>query len=89
MCNTTMDNNLYPLHMDQVFDSVAIYLSGHAYVGCRFLRCSVIVTNAGFYANDCEFLDCNFHLNYDLVSGDDFSLDKLQEILDSLVKVST
>ena len=56
-------------HENMTFSDQALYLSGHAYLGCTFERCTLFVTNTPFYIEDCSFTSCNWRLEYDLLWG--------------------
>jgi hypothetical protein len=71
-------------HEDETFTSQAVYLSGHAYIRCRFERCTLIVTNMPFVLQQNQIVGCNWRVEYDILWGDPQSRSNLRRLLDAI-----
>lgn len=68
-------------HENLNFSDEVLYLSGHAYLGCTFERCTLFVTNTPFYIEGCTFSSCNWRLEVDLLWGDEDTRTTIRQIL--------
>ena len=51
-------------HSDLSFSDQVVYLTGHAYERCRFVRCTMVVQGTGNTALvECSFIACAWHLD--------------------------
>ncbi len=56
-------------HHEAIFEDQTVYLTGHAYIGCTFRRCTLVLKSTGdVILNSCHFEACVWHL--DLVISD-------------------
>ena len=77
-----MGNIQLTKHENQTFTSQVVYASGHAYLGCQFKLCTIILTNAPTHFEQCGFGNCNWHFNYDVLWGDSATRSNLRQLLD-------
>jgi len=75
--------NLTP-HVDEEFISETVFLSGHAYIRCKFERCTLIVTNVPFVLSQNRIAGCNWRIEYDVMWGDPNSRSNLRRLLDAI-----
>jgi hypothetical protein len=71
-------------HEDEVFVSQTIYLSGHAYIRCRFDRCTFVVTNMPFILAHNQLAGCNWHIEYDILWNDPNTRSNLRRLIDAI-----
>jgi hypothetical protein len=71
-------------HEDEEFVSQTIYLSGHAYLRCRFDRCTFVVTNVPFVLAGNHIIGCNWRIEYDILWGDPTTRSNLRRLLDAI-----
>jgi hypothetical protein len=51
-------------HSDLSFSDQVVYLTGHAYERCTFVRCTMVVQGTGNTALvECSFIACAWHLD--------------------------
>ncbi len=51
-------------HNEAIFEDQTVYLTGHAYIGCTFRRCTLVMRSAGdVILNSCHFEACVWHLD--------------------------
>ena len=77
-----------PAHLtplaDEEFVSQSIYLSGHAYLRCKFERCTFVVTNVPFVLAENRIAGCNWRIEYDVLCGDPNTRSNLRRLLDAI-----
>jgi hypothetical protein len=54
------------LHQDTVFEDDNIYLVGHAYYKCQFVRCRIVLRNGSSALQECGFVSCTWSIDLDL-----------------------
>jgi hypothetical protein len=68
---------LLTTHRDIEYADDIVYATGNSYIGCSFLRCTIVVTEVGFCSfHGCSFVCVSWHLNvhfYDRVQFDAFN----------------
>jgi hypothetical protein len=71
-------------HDNVTFEDQTIYLTGSAYIGCTFRRCTLVLM--GFpppMLDNCTIDSCVFHLN--LVISDVDQANELRKVLEKLM----
>lgn len=76
-------------HENEKFHSQTVFLSGHGYINCEFKDCTLVLTNSQTHLEGCEFLNCNWRIEYDVLWGDRRTLENLLKILKALQGSST
>jgi hypothetical protein len=71
-------------HEDEEFVSQTIYLSGHAFIRCRFDRCTFVVTNMPFVLMHNQLAACNWHIEYDILWNDPNTRSNLRRLIDAI-----
>ncbi len=71
-------------HEDETFTSQTVFLSGHAYIRCRFERCTLVVTNVPFVLAENRIAGCNWRIEYDVLWGDPQTRSNLRRLLDAI-----
>jgi hypothetical protein len=64
-------------HEGVTFQNQTIYISGQAFVRCRFVACTLVLRETIKYLEGCSFERCNWHVDWVLMWG---SPESLQEV---------
>jgi hypothetical protein len=64
-------------HEGVTFQNQTIYVSGQAFVRCRFIACTLVLRETVKYLEACTFERCNWHVDWMLMWG---SPESLQEV---------
>jgi hypothetical protein len=56
-------------HEDRTFEDQFVPLTGHAYIRCRMVRCTLVYDGAPFMAEGCHFENCNVKLSATIMWG--------------------
>src|SRR5258707_1065324 len=75
-------------HRNVVFEDDTVYLSGHAYFNCTFIRCTLILRDSESHMEECVFNSCVWHIDWVLHDVEQFRMFQaiLQFIESSLVR---
>jgi hypothetical protein len=71
------------LHENTSFDDQTVYATGHAYKGCVFTRCTIVMRGFPALFDRSTFIGCIWHL--DFIIHDREQLGELRKMLDSAV----
>jgi hypothetical protein len=72
-------------HRDVTFENQTVYLTGHSYVDCRFVHCTLVLRDGPEAAfENCRFESCVWHL--DLVVPNFEACTRLEHLIGSYVK---
>ena len=69
-------------HENKTFSDAMIYLAGHAYINCRFERCTLFLRNTSALLDRCTFENCNWHFDYDVLWSEPQTLANLRGVLE-------
>ena len=71
-------------HEKTTFEDQTVYLTGHAFIDCRFLRCTVVNAGTPYHVEGCTFEACNFRIECSVLWGDVASREGLRRFMDML-----
>lgn len=71
-------------HENETFQSQTVFLSGHGFVKCTFKNCTLVITNSPLILKNCNFHNCNWRLDYDILWGNPAHTKMLRKILDMI-----
>ena len=75
------------IHENQSYEDCTVYLSGNAYYGCRFIRCTLVVRDCGVPALvGCYFECCNWHI--DMLVSDHTVWETFSELMVDMIQKS-
>jgi len=63
------------------FQNQTIYISGHAFVRCRFVACTLVLREAVYHMEGCTFERCNWHIDRMLLWGQPEPLKELKALI--------
>jgi len=66
----------------ETFTNQTIYISGQAFVRCKFVSCTLVLREAVHYMEGCAFERCNFHVDWILMWGSPESLRELKGLIE-------
>jgi hypothetical protein len=58
-----MTDSIKLVHENKTFSEETVYLSGGAFMGCTFDRCTLVVHDFEFVFSNCKAKACIWHLN--------------------------
>jgi hypothetical protein len=73
-------------HEGVTFQNQTIYVSGQAFVRCRFINCTLILRETIKYLEGCAFERCNWHVDWVLMWGSPESLQEVKGLIDLIDK---
>jgi hypothetical protein len=65
----------------ETFKNQTVYISGQAFVRCKFVSCTLVLREAVHYLEGCAFERCNFHVDWILMWGSPESLRELKGLI--------
>lgn len=71
-------------HEDQTFTNQTIYISGQAFIRCKFLGCTLVLKQAVYHMEGCHFERCNWHLDWILMWGAPESIREIKALVDMI-----
>jgi hypothetical protein len=68
-------------HEGVTFQNQTIYVSGQAFVRCRFIGCTLILRETIKHLEACTFERCNWHVDWVLMWGSPESLQEVKALI--------
>jgi|SRR5580658_9776719 hypothetical protein len=68
-------------HEGVTFQNQTVYISGQAFVQCRFIGCTLILRETVKYLEACSFERCNWHVDWVVLWGSPESLADLKGLI--------
>ena len=68
-------------HENETFSNQTIYLSGQAFIKCKFIACTLILREAVYHLEGCNFERCNWHVDWVLMWGSPESLREIKALV--------
>lgn len=81
---TNNNNFVLTKHENKTFESQTLQISGHAYIKCQFINCTLIFTNVPVVLQGCHFQNCNWSLHYDILWGAPQTLQTIKKLIDKI-----
>ena len=75
-------------HEGVVFQNQTVYISGQAFIRCKFVACTLILRETLYHLQECTFERCNWHVDWVLMWGSPESLREIKSISLSLIESS-
>jgi hypothetical protein len=57
-------------HEDQTFENQTVYVSGQAFIRCKFNACTLVFRESSYHLEQCVFDRCNYHVDWLVLWGD-------------------
>ena len=74
-------------HEGATFENQTIYISGQAFIRCKFVACTLVLRETTYHLEECSFDRCNWHVNWMLLWGSPESLTDIKALV-SLIETS-
>lgn len=74
-------------HEGESFTNQTVYISGQAFIKCRFVACTLILRETLYHLQECTFERCNWHVDWVLMWGSPESLREIKALV-SLIEQS-
>src|SRR5687767_9080110 len=65
-------------HENQTFTNQTVYISGHAFIRCNFVACTLVLRERVYHLEDCSCDRCNWHVDCVLLWGSPESVRELK-----------
>lgn len=75
-------------HENETFRDQLVPLTGHAYLGCRFERCTLVYDGSPFVARDCVTAMCHVKINTTVLAGNPDNYRSFKVLADWVALVS-
>lgn len=85
--SSQLNPTLLTKHEDQVFQDQAVFLTGHAYIRCTFIRCTVVFNGLPILLDSSSFESCNWRLDCMVLWGDPSTHASVREIIEMIEPV--
>ena len=56
-------------HEGVTFQNQTVYISGQAFVRCKFVTCTLVLRETTYHLEECTFERCNWHVDWMLLWG--------------------
>ena len=73
--------NLLTKHEEETFKNQTVYISGQAFIRCKFVACTLVLRESIYHLEGCTFERCNWHIDYLLNWGSPDSLRELKALV--------
>ena len=57
-------------HEGETFQNQTVYISGQAFIRCKFVACTLVLRESVYHLEGCTFERCNWHIDCLLTWGD-------------------
>jgi hypothetical protein len=68
-------------HENETFQNDTVYLSGQAFINCRFVACTLVLRETVCHLDGCGFDRCNWHIDRVLLWGNPDSVREMKTIV--------
>lgn len=73
-------------HENKTFENDTIYISGQAFINCKFIACTLILRETIYHLDQCSFERCNWHVDWVLMWGSPESVREIKSLVDMIEK---
>lgn len=68
-------------HEDETFHNQTVYISGQAFIRCKFIACTLVLRETVYHLEGCSFERCNWHVDWVLLWGSPESLREIRALV--------
>jgi hypothetical protein len=68
-------------HEGETFLNQTVYISGQAFIRCKFVACTLILRETTYHLEGCSFERCNWHVDWVLMWGSPESLREIKSLV--------
>ncbi len=73
--------NLLTKHEDEKFENQTVYISGQAFIHCKFIACTLVLRESVYHLEGCTFERCNWHIDCLVTWGSDSMLREIKALV--------
>jgi len=68
-------------HEGETFLNQTVYISGQAFIRCKFVACTLVLRETIYHLEGCSFERCNWHVDWVLMWGSPESLREIKSLV--------
>jgi hypothetical protein len=68
-------------HEGETFQNQTVYISGQAFIRCKFIACTLVLRETVYHLEGCNFERCNWHVDWVLLWGSPESLREIKALV--------
>ena len=68
-------------HEGETFQNQTVYISGQAFIRCKFVACTLVLRETVYHLQECSFDRCNWHVDCVLLWGSEESVRELKAVV--------
>ena len=68
-------------HEGETFTNQTVYISGQAFVRCKFIGCTLVLRQEPYHLEGCVFDRCNWHVDRILIWGNPETLSEFKALI--------
>jgi|GEM_PF-1132444 hypothetical protein len=68
-------------HEGETFQNQTVYISGQAFIRCKFVACTLVLRESIYHLEGCTFERCNWHVDWVLMWGSPESLREIKALV--------
>src|SRR5205085_12454873 len=76
-------------HEGETFQNQTVYISGQAFIRCKFIACTLILRETLYHLQECQFERCNWHVDWVLMWGSPESLREIKALVRLIEQAQT
>src|SRR5436853_3169379 len=68
-------------HEGETFANQTVYISGQAFIRCKFVACTLVLRESVYHLEGCTFERCNWHVDWVLMWGSPESIREIKALV--------
>jgi hypothetical protein len=68
-------------HEGETFQNQTVYISGQAFIRCKFVACTLVLRETIYHLEGCTFERCNWHVDWVLMWGSPESIREIKALV--------
>ena len=68
-------------HEGETFQNQTVYISGQAFIRCKFVACTLVLRESVYHLEGCTFERCNWHVDWVLMWGSPESIREIKALV--------
>src|SRR5829696_6386448 len=68
-------------HEGETFQNQTVYISGQAFIRCKFVACTLVLRESVYHLEGCSFERCNWHVDWVLMWGSPESIREIRALV--------
>ena len=68
-------------HEGETFSNQTVYISGQAFIRCKFVACTLVLRESVYHLEGCTFERCNWHVDWVLMWGSPESVREIKALV--------